>query len=373
MPPPERLVSLDVLRGATVALMILVNNAGDGHVSYAQLRHSAWNGCTLTDLVFPNFLFIVGASIALSFKNLRARSVSREAILLKVIRRSLLIFLLGLMLNALPYFHLGELRYFGVLQRIALCYLFASVVYLAGGVTAAIAVCALAIAGYWWLMTRVPMPEFGLPGTGVAVLDRTGNLASLLDRMLVPAAHLYHHSSYDPEGLLSTLSALGTTLLGAIAGSWLGSLNTAVRKAAGLFAVGTALAVCGLLWGHTFPLNKRLWTSSYVLFAGGISMSLLAPLFWFIDGPMRVRRGLAPWLVLGTNALAAYVFSELLAIALSAIQLPSGSTLQKVLFQLLPRWLGPPPMVSMIYSVIFVGVCALPMIALYRRRIFLKL
>jgi len=371
--PRERLLSLDVLRGLTVALMILVNNAGDGRVSYAQLRHSAWNGCTLTDLVFPNFLFIVGASIVLSFRSRLERGVSRESMLLQALKRSLLIFALGLLLNALPFFHLSDLRYYGVLQRISLCYLLASAVYLAGGVAASVAAFAIALAGYWWLMTQVPMPEYGLPGVGIALLDRTGNLASLLDRMLVPPAHLYHQGVYDPEGLLSTLPAVGTTLLGVMAAEWLATSRTAGRKAAILLASGIVLAGCGLGWAHTFPLNKRLWTSSYVLFAGGLSMALLAVLYWALDGPPKLRHGLTPWLVLGTNALSAYVLSEVLAIALSAIRLPGGLNLQQFLYRLLPRWLGPPPLVSMIYSLLFVVACTLPAFELYRRRIYLKL
>jgi predicted acyltransferase len=372
-PDRERLVSLDVLRGITVALMILVNNAGDGSVSYAQLRHSTWNGCTLTDLVFPNFLFIVGASIVLAFRRRRERGISRRTILLQVLGRALIIFTLGLILNALPAFHLADLRYYGVLQRIALCYLAASIVYLAGGLWASMAACASSIVGYWWLMTRVPMPEFGLPGVGVPLLDRTGNLASLLDRMLVPPAHLYHHGVYDPEGLLSTLPALGTTLLGVLAISWLAAPYSVQNKVKMLVIAGLLFVVGGLLWAHSFPLNKRLWTSSFVLFTGGISMALLASLYCLIDRPAGVRRGLVPWLALGRNALTAYVFSEVLAIALSAIQLPRGGNLQQYLFRLLPHWLGPPPLVSLVYSILFVIVCTLPVLELLRRRIFLKI
>jgi predicted acyltransferase len=319
----HRLVSLDVLRGIAVALMILVNNAGDGRVSFAQLKHSVWNGCTLTDLVFPNFLFIVGASIVLAFRNRRERGITRQMILLKVVRRAVLIFAIGLLLNAMPGFHLADLRSYGVLQRIALCYLASSMVYLAGGLWASFVACVVSVVGYWWLMTRVPMPEFGLPGVSVPVLDRTGNLAALLDRMLVPPAHLYHHGAYDPEGLLSTLPAIGTTLLGVLAISWLMSRNAPAIKAKGLLAAG-------------------------------------------------VKRGLRPWIALGTNALAAYILSELLAIVLAAIPVTQGRNLQQFLFDLLPHWLGPPALVSMWYSILFVVVCTLPVLELYRRRIFVK-
>lgn len=368
----SRLVSLDVMRGLTVALMILVNNAGDGRVSYAQLRHSAWNGCTLTDLVFPNFLFIIGASIVLAFRSRRERGVPRKTVLLQVFRRAVLIFTIGLVLNAMPTLHLADLRYYGVLQRIAICYLAASVVYLAGGLWASMVVCLLSLVGYWWSITKVPMPEFGLPGVGVPILDRTGNLASLLDRMLVPPAHLYHHGVYDPEGLLSTLPAIGTTLLGVLAISWLATHYSAATKVKVLVAAGSLFAGTGLAWAQSFPLNKRLWTSSFVLFAAGISMMLLAVLFWLLDRPSGVRRGLEPWMALGSNALTAYIFSELLAIGLGAILLPSGINLQQYLYQSLPHRL-PPAFASLMYSVVFVIVCTLPMLELYRRRIFVKL
>jgi predicted acyltransferase len=371
--PAQRLLSLDVLRGLTVAVMILVNNAGDGAVSFAQLRHSVWNGCTLTDVVFPLFLFIVGASITLAFSARIDRGASRRTILLQVARRSALIALIGLLLNALPFFDLGNLRYYGVMQRIALCYALASAIYLAGRVAASVAASAMALAGYWWLLVHVPVPGVGTPGVTLGILDKYGNLAAWLDRLLVPPAHLYHHGVYDPEGLLSTLPAVASTLLGVLAAAWLRSAHSARTKAIALFAGGIVMLNCGLLWSQSFPLNKRLWTSSFVLFTAGISMALLALIYWLVDGPVQLRRGLAPWLVFGTNALTAYVLSEILGIALGAIGLPGGVNLQQRLFRLLPRWLGPAPAVSVIYSILFVFVCYLPVLVLYRKKILIKL
>jgi predicted acyltransferase len=371
--PRSRLVSLDVLRGLTVAFMILVNNAGDGTVSYGQLRHSVWNGCTLTDIVFPLFLFIVGASITLSFNAQLDRGVLRRTILLKVGKRSCLILAIGLMLNALPYFQLGGLRYYGVMQRIALCYALASIIFLAGRLIASAITCVAALGSYWWLMLHVTVPGIGMPGVTIGVLDRYGNLAAWLDRLLVPQAHLYHHGFYDPEGLLSTLPALATTLFGVLAAAWILTDRPAWRKSVALFAGGLILLTCGLLWAQSFPLNKRLWTSSFVLFTAGISTALLALLYWLIDGPHQLRRFLTPWLAFGTNALTAYVLSEVLASVFAAIYMPGGENLQQYLFSLLPRWLGPPPFVSMLYSILFVLACFLPVFALYRRKIFIKL
>ena len=376
MPLKPRLVSLDVMRGLTVAVMILVNNAGDAAVSYPQLRHSVWNGCTLTDVVFPLFLFIVGSSIALSFSARRQYGSTKSSIVLQMLRRALAIFALGLLLNAMPYFHLGELRYYGVLQRIALCYALAGALYLYGGVVTCTVVAAVALVGYWFLLTHVSVPGFGLPGASIEILDRYGNLAAWIDRSMVPQANLYRHSFYDPEGLLSTLSALGNTLFGVLAGVWLQSARPASKKVVTLLTSGLILIAGGLVWAQILPLNKRLWTSSFALFTSGIAIALLALLFWLIDSKRtRGEHGylLKPWLVFGTNALTAYVLSEVLAVVLGAIPVGGGENLQQLLFRLLPTWLGAPPLVSMLYSVLFVGVCSLPVWALYRRKSFVKL
>jgi predicted acyltransferase len=373
IPPSQRLLSLDVLRGLTVALMILVNNAGDGKVSYPQLRHSVWNGCTLTDIVFPTFLFMVGASIALSFRRRIQQNAPHGVILLQVLKRSLLIFIIGLFLNALPFFQFATLRYYGVLQRIALCYLFASIIYLFSGVTGTAIATVISVIGYWFLLTHVRVPGFGMPGVDIPILDPVANLASWLDRTLVSPAHIYRHTVYDPEGLLSTISALATTLFGILAASVLQTSRSARQKAITLLLSGVILIAAGLLWSHWLPLNKRIWTSSYCLYTAGIATTLLTALYYFIDGPPQLRRGLTPWLVFGTNALTAYIFSEVLAIILGAVTVSSGHTLQKSLYTLLPQFLISPSLLSATWSVLFVAVCFLPVLYLYRHKVFLKL
>jgi predicted acyltransferase len=368
-----------VLRGLTVALMILVNNAGDGDTSFMELRHSVWNGCTLADIVFPLFLFIVGGSIAIALPRRLASGASNSSILWQVFKRTAWIAALGLSLNVLPALRLGDLRYYGVLQRIALCYFAASLVFLYGRVRRCVVVCLLALFGYWVILRFIPVPGYGLPTVNIPLLDPHGNLTAWLDRAVVPAAHLYRHSFYDPEGLLSTLPAVATTLLGLLSVTWLRATGGGNLRAMALVLVGLIFIACGLLWSRYFPLNKRLWTSSFVIFNAGLDIVLLVGLHRLIDGkiikPNRtlLERCLVPWLAFGGNALTAYVFSEVLAVVLAAITLPGGLRLQRWLYLLLPLKLGPPAVVSLVYSILFVAVCFLPVYLLYRRKIFIKL
>jgi predicted acyltransferase len=317
-PPSGRLASLDVFRGLTVAGMILVNNPGSGRSTYAPLKHAEWNGWTPTDLVFPFFLFIVGVSITFALSKRLDDPEGRRSALFKVVRRSLVIFALGLFLTKFPFFRdswrevqAGEtwatiartIRIPGVLQRIAICYLAASIIFLntrlKGQVVAAVGL----LVGYWLLMTLVPVPGFG-PGD----LARGHDLASYLDRLLLPG-HIYK-KDYDPEGLLSTLPAIATTLLGILAGHWLRSRREPYEIDAGLFVAGTACVFLGACWGMTFPVNKALWTGSFVLLTGGLAMIGLATCYWLVDLQGH-RRWAYPFRVFGGNAIAAYALASM--------------------------------------------------------------
>lgn len=367
--PPERLVALDVFRGATMAAMVIVNNPGDwGHV-YAPLLHAEWHGCTPTDLIFPFFLFIVGVSITLSRKHGRFPAILRRA--LKLVG-------LGLLLALVPYFNFERLRYPGVLQRIGICYFVAAMAWQwAGHSTAADrmrpvlarigGLAAVLLVGYWVILLVVP-------GETGARYDLTpeGNVGAMLDRAVM-GGHLWK-PRWDPEGLLSTLPAIGTTLLGVLAGYWLGQRRSVGSRAAGLVAGGAAVLALGLLWSVVFPLNKPLWTSSYAIFTAGLGAIALGACLWIIDA--RGWRGWThPFVVLGTNAIALFVLSALLAKTLAFIKVTSGEavvSLKTVIYQGAFVPLASPKNASLLFAAANLVVLYLVLLVMYRRRIFLK-
>ena len=309
---PGRLVSLDVFRGLTVAGMILANNPGSGGAVYPPLKHATWDGWTPTDLIFPSFLFIVGVSITFALSKRLDDPAGRPAVLAKILRRTLVIFGLGVLLAGFPSYNMATIRSPGVLARIAICYGAASLIFLSTRVRGQILVAAGLLLGYWALMTRVPVPGFG-PGD----LARGHDLASYLDRLLLPG-HTYK-PDYDPEGLLSTLPAIATTLLGVLAGHWLRSGRERHELDSGLFVAGVAAVVGGSAWAATFPINKALWTSSFVLLSGGLALIGLATCYWLVD--LRgYRRWSYPFRVFGANPIAAYTLA---AVAARVLNMPT--------------------------------------------------
>jgi predicted acyltransferase len=376
---PGRLLSLDFLRGLTIAFMILVNNNGDEVRAYWPLKHAAWNGFTPTDLVFPTFLFLVGISTVFSTASRLAQGTTRQSLFLHVVRRSIILFLLGLVVNSFPFFHLSTMRFYGVLPRIAICYLIVASLYLISpGWRGKAALAVAALAGYWILMRFVSVPGYGVPGHDIPLLDRDANLTAWLDRHIFIASHLYERTR-DPEGLLSTIPALATALLGLLTGIWLRTQRTLAQKTGGIAIAALSSILLGGLWNFTFPINKKLWTSSYVLFAGGLSLLLLALSLTIVDLPKRNAgkqdrsRLLKPFFIFGTNAISAYVFSELLAAALVSVHLNSGLNLQQYFYQTILRAVPNIAFASLLYSILFVVICWLFVAVLYRRKIFLKI
>jgi len=369
---PSRLFSLDVFRGAAIAAMILVNNPGNDF-PYAPLQHSDWNGWTPTDLIFPFFLFIVGVSLSLSFQSRLLRSESKRTLLLHTLRRSAIIFLIGLFLNGFPYFHLATWRVAGVLQRIALAYLAAALITLTWKTRGIVIWIAGLLVGYWIAMRFVPVPGFGIPVRDIPLLDPDANLSWYLDSRFLPGG--MYEVTRDPEGILSTFPAIATALLGVLTGEWLAAAHDAKKKVVGMLAFGAVCVVAGQLWGLWFPINKKLWTSSFVLFTAGCALLCLAACYWVND--VKLHRGFwtKPFVIFGTNAIAAYILADLFSSVLYSIRVHIGRRtmpLQDYIYrtafgQVTPRELG-----SLEYALAFVLVCFLPIWWMYRKRIFLK-
>ncbi len=370
----KRLLSLDVIRGITIAFMILVNNNGDEEHAYSQLRHAFWNGWTATDLIFPTFVFLVGVSIVFAFESRLERGASRKSLLTHTLRRAAVLFLLGVAVHGYPYFNLHTLRIYGVLQRIAICFLLASLLYLWDRrASSKIAIVVVALLGYWILLRWVPVPGFGMPGRDVPLFDPRANLAAYIDRHIFPG-RLYN-GIRDPEGLLSTLPALATTLLGVLTGTWLRSKRAASQKALGMTIAGIASIGLGLIWNTWFPINKNLWSSSFVLFAAGCSVTCLAICYWAIEIKQWKRGWTYVWLVFGSNAITAYVLAEMLSSTLSAIPAHMGAQKLDLKEYLYLRVFVPvhdPSVASLLYSICFIVFCFVPIAVLYHKKIFIK-
>ena len=319
---PGRLLSLDVFRGLTVAAMLLVNNPGDwGHI-YPPLEHAPWNGCTPTDLIFPSFLFIVGVSIAYALGTARQDAARHPALLIRIGKRAAILFGLGLLIALEPRFDFATVRIMGVLQRIALVFLVCGVVFVKTGWRTQVGLLVALLVGYNVLLQLVPVP-----GVGPANLEPATNLGAWLDRAVLGEAHLWRTAkTWDPEGLLGTLPAVGTGLLGLLAGQWLRRRTVPVAdRLVWLFVASGAAIGLGLIWNGWFPINKSLWTSSYVLYAGGLAGAALAAAYWLCD-----VQGYRGWLtrfavVYGVNAILVYFAAEVLARWLSLWQIGGTS------------------------------------------------
>ena len=385
----RRFVSVDALRGLTIAFMILVNDPGDWKQVYAPLDHAEWNGWTPTDLVFPNFLFLIGCSIVFSVNARLSRGVPRSTLVLQVLRRAVFIFAIKTFLSLYPHFHYTHMRIFGVLTRIALCYAAAASLYLLTRRWQIIAVItATLLIGYWALLRFVPVPGFGMPGGEVAFMDPNGNLTSWIDRGFNQWTQHFLHTgnlyrgTRDPEGVLSTLPSIATTLFGVLAGLVL------VREPAPRFGRSTLLGIASVaalglaeVWNVTFPINKNLWTSSYVLLAAGWSLGGLALCHWIFDEHQWherhtwLRRVAAPFLVFGSNAIFTYAFSDLLVetFANVPVHLSTGpGNLWRAVYLNVFARSGSTPNTSLAFAITVVVVCFVPTWLLWRKRLFLR-
>jgi predicted acyltransferase len=350
--------------------MVLVNNPGTWSSIYWPLEHAEWHGWTPTDLVFPFFLFIVGVSITLAFaRRVEEGSVKRD-LYLKVIKRTAIIFGLGLFLNGFPFFQLGTIRIAGVLQRIAICYLIASLIFLTTKVRTQLLIAIALLIVYCLVMTRLAAPGYA-PGD----LTKEGSIASFIDRVIL-GPHIWKQGKvYDPEGLLSTIPAVATTLFGILTGHWLRSERPPIEKVVGMFVAGAVCVALGWMWNPFFPINKSLWTSSYVLFTAGLALQFLALCYWLID-IKGYRRWAWPFEVFGVNALALFVGTGLMVKIMGLIKLPrdDGTQISSqgwIFRKFFLSWAAPIN-ASLFYAIAFILLWLFLMWLLYRKQIFIK-
>ncbi len=353
-PAAPRLISLDVFRGATMALMVLVNNSGDGGHTYGPLQHSDWNGWTLTDTVFPSFLWIVGVAITLSLGKRMEAGVARSRLFVQVLRRAAILYVLGLIVYAYP-FNLGTQRLLGVLQRIAICYLIASAIYLTAGVRGQLTWIVSLLGGYWLLMKLVPVPGYG---AGDLAVDH--NLSNYLDRILLGSHNYAGTKTWDPEGIVSTLPSIATALFGIMAGHLLRMRRQLSERTTWLFVAGNVLIALGLIADIWLPINKKLWTSSFSLFMAGLDFVVFATCLWLVDG-CGFKRLMKPLVIMGMNAITVYMMSELVDEALTALHW------RQPLFNAVFTPLASPYNASLLYALSYTLLMWLIAYAMYRR------
>ncbi|MDQ3181491.1 MAG: DUF5009 domain-containing protein [Acidobacteriota bacterium] len=369
---PNRLLSLDVFRGMTVAGMVLVNNPGTWSAVYSPLEHAPWNGATPTDFIFPFFVFIVGIAIPLALgKRVEEGGITGD-VYLKIFRRAAIIFALGLFQMAFPFFDMAHLRIPGVLQRIAVCYLVTALVFLHTNWKQQTIIAAGCLLFYWAIMMLVPVPG----ATTAGDLSLEGNLAGYVDRLIIGQNHIWTASKfYDPEGILSTIPAIATCLAGVLMGTWLKTKRDDLEKVSAMFFFGVVLTAVGWIWNFWFPINKALWTSSYVVYMAGLALCFLGFCYWLID-IKGYKKWTKPFVIFGSNALSLYFFSSIFARIMNNItwKSPDGATanVQKWIFETFFSPLASPYNASLIYSISYIFLWLFLMWILYRKRIFIK-
>ncbi|MEO6348781.1 MAG: DUF5009 domain-containing protein [Aquaticitalea sp.] len=365
----KRLLSLDVLRGITISFMILVNTPGSWDYVYAPLEHAAWHGCTPTDLVFPFFLFIVGLSVWFSFKKYETK-ISKQVVS-KILKRTVIIFLLGLFLNLFPFFNFEEVRVMGVLQRIALAYCAGAILCLSFKRSNLFIVLILILLGYWGVLYF---------GSELDSYSLKYNVVRKLDLFVFGEKHIYKGFGipFDPEGLLSSIPAIGTVIIGYLTGQTISAETSNLSQIKKLLAQGSILVIIGAIWGFFFPINKALWTSSYVLFTAGLGMLFMAFLIFVIDfkGYSKWSR---PFVHFGTNPLFIFVFSGLYVRTISyLIYVPTSNVGTKIsaykflfteIFSPIAGNMNGSLLFALSHILVFWFICFL----LYKNKIFIKI
>ena len=361
----KRLLSLDVFRGGTLASMVLVNNPGSWDHIYPALEHAEWNGWTFTDTVFPFFLWIVGVAMTLSFARRIERGDNRGHLFLHVLRRAALIFAIGLFLSGFPYFPWDRIRYLGVLQRIAICYLIAAGLFLRFKVRGLVISALTLLTVYWLLMAFAPVP-----GCGPGHFEKDCNFARYVDGLAL-TGHMWSQTKvWDPEGLVSTLPAIATTLFGILMGYLLRIQRSEAEKTSWMFLLGNALLVLGLLLSHWLPINKNLWTSTYSIFMAGLASIVFTCCYWLVD-VRGYTRWVRPLAIYGMNAIAVFILAGLIGRIIGIVQV-GGRPLRAWIFDTLFAPLASPINASLLYAAANVLFFYLIVYFMYRRGWFLR-
>jgi predicted acyltransferase len=370
--PRGRLTSLDAFRGLTIALMILVNSPGDPGTVYSPLSHMVWNGWTFADTVFPSFLFIVGVSLVFSFARQEEKGIKNSTFMVRLLRRTLILFALGLFLNIFPTFHLAQIRIPGVLQRIALCYFFASLIVLKADLRGRILWLIGLLASYWLMMRFIPVP-----GIGAGALEPGKNFAAWVDSFFL-SGHMwtYYDGQWDPEGIVSTIPAIATTLFGVLTGQLLMSSLHERRKIAGMVCAGLVLLIAGYILDRWLPINKSIWTSTFSIFMAGMALVYLAFFHWLID-VADFSRWAKPLIILGLNPIAVYVLSEVFDTMFRTLNVPMALA-QSIdcctyLYQSLCTPFAKSETASLLYAFLTLVFMYLIAWIMWRKRLFIKI
>lgn len=360
----KRLISLDALRGFTIAAMVIVNDPGTWQHIYWPLRHAEWNGCTITDLIFPFFLFIVGVSIALAYSKRLETNVPKKSLYRKIIIRAINIYLLGLFLWLWPEFDFSSIRWVGVLQRISFVFLVCALLFLNTNWKQQIKIGAAILVLYYIIIAYIPVPGIGKPDLSIP----EGNWANYLDTLILPG--VMYQKTWDPEGLLSTFPAIVSGIIGMLIGKLYLSVKDENKRLVWLFFVGFAMFLAGGLWNWFFPINKNLWTSSFVLYTAGLGTLGLAACILVVD-----IWGYTRWTFLGrvygANAITSYVLAGMLTLVFYRTKIGGSSLNVWFMSSLTPLGLDP-RFVSMLYAVIYMLIIFIPALIMYRKKIFIK-
>jgi predicted acyltransferase len=360
----KRLISLDAFRGFTIAAMIMVNNPASWSHIYPPLEHAAWNGLTPTDLIFPFFIFIMGVSIALSYTKRLNAGVPKGPIYKKIVVRTIKIFAVGIFLWLFPYFNFENIRIAGVLQRIAVVFMASAFLFLNSKWKTQAMVAGILLVGYWLIMVLIPTP-----GYGKVMLEPGANIAAWIDSKFLPG-YLWQ-KTWDPEGLLSTLPAIATGISGMLAGHLIISKMEQERKVIYLFSLSLFAFIIGFFWSYLFPLNKNIWTSSFVLVTSGLAGMVLAVSIFFVDMLGR-KRFTKPGIIFGSNAIAVYVLADVWRLPFYTLKI-GGSSLNVHWMQLFENMGWSMKFGSFSFAALFICFNFIPAYILYKKKIFIKL